>query len=94
LGTVREGERVAPVVAEGAELRKPDWPLQLEAVSRMLTAGQELKMEIPATHDQQIILLSTRAMRKHASRRRTEMHPNRCRPGSQAGNSGPRGRIL
>jgi len=36
------------VVAGGAERRKPDGLLHSEAIRGMLTAGQELKREIPA----------------------------------------------
>jgi len=38
---------VLPVVAGGAERRKPDWPLHSEVVRRMLTVGRESKKEIP-----------------------------------------------
>jgi hypothetical protein len=45
---MREGKRAPPFVAGVTELRKPAWPLQLEGVSRMPTAGQEPKKETSA----------------------------------------------
>jgi hypothetical protein len=61
----RREEGAPPVVAGGAERRKPDWPLYSEAVRRMLTAGLESKKEIPACIKQRYPVRFRQAERIH-----------------------------